>query len=84
MTNALKRLKKNKLEMEESHKYKELDHNNDVLLPNLKKKQTWEHSMLIWYWNNSVSHQRQDVVVGACIEHRLFKRKVIFMRLEEK
>ena len=40
MTNALKRLKKNKLKMEESHKYKELDHNNDVLLPTLKKKQT--------------------------------------------
>jgi len=44
--------------MEESHKYKELDHNNDVLLPNLKKKQTWELSMLIWSRNNSASHQR--------------------------
>ena len=53
-----KNWRKNKLEMEESHKYKELDHNNDVLLPNLKKKQTWKLSMLIWYRNNNAFHQR--------------------------
>ena len=44
--------------MEESHKYKESDHNNDVLLLNLKKKQAWGLSMLIWYRNNSASRDR--------------------------